>query len=86
MSGPGKPGQPRTGLPAKASHTSLSQEPGFNLFLVIFHELTLSQVHLEFSQLQPESGRGQVAGMTRNWEDWMDAQSGVSLRAVALSG
>lgn len=59
--GPGKPGQPRAGLPAKASHTSLSQEPGFSLFLVIFHELTLSQLHLEFSQLGPGEGeeRGQ---------------------------
>lgn len=51
--GPGKPEQPSAGLCAKASHTSLSREPGFNLFLVIFHELTLSRIHLEFSQLRP---------------------------------
>lgn len=54
---PGNQGSQSAGRPAKASHTSLSQEPGFNLFLVISHELTLSRLHLEFSQLKLESGR-----------------------------
>lgn len=49
--GPGKPGQPSAGLPARASHSSLSWEPGFTIFLVIFQERTLPRLHLEFSHL-----------------------------------
>lgn len=63
---PGKPGQPSAGLPARASHPSLSWEPGFTLFLVIFQERALPRLHLEFSQLGP--ARGRTRGSRRDQE------------------
>lgn len=58
---PRNPGQPSAGLLAKASHTRPSQETGLGLSLVIFHELTRSRLHLEFSQLGRGLGGGRAA-------------------------
>lgn len=64
--GPGKPGQPSAGLPARASHPSLSRQPGFILFLVIFQEHKLPRFHLEFSLLG--LARGRTRGSRRDRE------------------
>ena len=90
--GPGKPGQPSAGLPARASHSSLSREPGSTVFLVIFQERTLPRPHLEFSQLGPVCRRDQepsgLSGVPPGLRDLLGAreQVGPLCRLVHLGG